>query len=36
VGVFNHAEKLEGIQFGLINVNKAGRIKYFPLFNFGF
>jgi hypothetical protein len=35
-GLVNHAEKLNGLQIGLLNFNGSGPLPFFPIFNFGF
>jgi len=31
IGLFNYATSLRGVQFGLININKSAKIKFFPI-----
>ena len=36
ISLVNWTDELEGIQLGLININRKGPIPFLPLFNFGF
>jgi hypothetical protein len=36
ISLVNWTDELEGVQLGLINVNRKGPIPFLPLFNFGF
>ncbi len=36
VGLFNIADDLRGVQFGLININRRGWLPFFPIVNIGF
>ena len=36
ISLVNWTDELEGVQLGLININRKGPIPFLPLFNFGF
>jgi hypothetical protein len=31
IGLFNYATSLKGVQFGLININRSAKLKFFPI-----
>ena len=36
IALVNWTDDLDGVQIGLININRNGWIPFLPLFNFGF
>ncbi len=36
ISLVNWTDELEGVQLGLININRKGPIPFLPIFNFGF